>query len=474
MVTRPDDRPARGGGEVHRDFTAPWGLNGGDSLLSLTQDARRRPAPTRSNVSNQYPPPSDYTYGPVRPEWGPPTQPEPTQVLPAWPGAWGPPPPPPPPARPPRRQRTGLIATIAAIAGLALGYQAAALPGMLGPILGAPNAPTTQAPADEPVRPGGRDGDSGGVALDPTAPDGSVTDAFAAGVVLIETQTQGGTGAGTGMVLTPEGRVLTNYHVVEATSRIRVTVAESGDTYDATLLGHDASRDVALLQLDRASGLDTVRADDEEVAIGDTVTAVGNSNGQGFIDAATGRITSLSETISVADSTWGGSRQLVGALESSARAVPGDSGGPMFDAEAEVVGMTTAGSSSNDSRRSATSYAVPIDDALAIAEQISAGRQSGSIRVGPKAYLGITVVAAEGATTGVGVNSVVEGGPADTAGIEAGDTLVRVDGQRLTNRASLASALGELDPDEQVRVTWVDDGGRERTATVTLGTNPLN
>ena len=416
-------------------------------------------------MSNQYPPPSDYTYGPPRPEWGPPTQLEPTQVMPAWQGQWAPPPPP----RRPRRQRTGLVASIAAIAGLALGYQAAALPGMIGPGLGLPDAPRAQAPAAP-----ADDATDGGSTLDPITPGGDVSDAFAAGVVLIETQTGGGTGAGTGMVLTADGRVLTNYHVVEATSRISVTVAKTGDTYTATVLGHDASRDVALLQLAGASGLATVKTDDEDVAIGDTVTAVGNSNGQGYLDAASGRVTSLSETITVADSTWGGSRELEGALESSARAVPGDSGGPTFDTEGEVVGMTTAGSSSNGSRRSATSYAVPIDDALAIAEQIAAGRESGSVRVGPKAYLGITVVEAEGVTTGVGVDSLVAGGPAAAAGIADGDTIIRLDGQRLTSRSSLASVLGELDPGEQVKVTWVDGGGDERSATVTLGTNPMN
>jgi type II secretory pathway component PulC len=138
-----------------------------------------------------------------------------------------------------------------------------------------------------------------------------------------------------------------------------------------------------------------------------------------------------------------------------------------IDAEAEVVGMTTAGSSSNDSRRSATSYAVPIDDALAIAEQISAGRQSGSIRVGPKAYLGITVVAAEGATTGVGVNSVVEGGPADTAGIEAGDILLTLDGVSIESQQALDRFLFAHQVGDTVTVT-IYRAGQQGSADITL------
>ena len=122
------------------------------------------------------------------------------------------------------------------------------------------------------------------------------------GVVLIDTVLRyaGARGAGTGVVLTSSGQIMTNYHVVEGTTSITVTVASTGTTYMATVVGHDQTHDVALLQLEDASGLDTVAVDRDPVAVGDQVTAVGNAGGTGSLTAADGKVTALNATVTTA------------------------------------------------------------------------------------------------------------------------------------------------------------------------------
>lgn len=301
------------------------------------------------------------------------------------------------------------------------------------------------------------------------------------GVVLIGTKISGGQAAGTGMVLTSSGDVLTNYHVVKGSTQVRVEVAATGKVFTANVIGHDASRDVALLKLEGASGLATITPDPDAVAIGDTLTAVGNASGGGELVAASGRVTALGQHVTVSDDN-GGTETLTGVIETTAGAVPGDSGGPMFDAQGEVAGMTTAGSQtvtrgpgrggrhSSAAPVTTVSYAVPISDALAVVDQIRSGQESGTVRIGAKAYLGITVAPA----SDVLVNSVVSGGPAADAGLTAGSVITSLDGQAVVSQDELATALGQLEPGQKVRVGWTDPNGSRRSATVALGQSPLN
>lgn len=301
------------------------------------------------------------------------------------------------------------------------------------------------------------------------------------GVVLIGTRTPGGEAAGTGMVLTSSGEVLTNYHVVKGSTQVDVEVAATGTVYSASVVGHDASRDVALLQLKDASGLATITPDPDAVGVGDVLTAVGNASGGGELIAAPGRVTALGQQVRVNDDN-GGTETLTGVIETTAGAVPGDSGGPMFDAQGEVAGMTTAGSQSvtrgpgrGGRHASATpatsvSYAVPIADALAVVDQIRSGQESGTVRIGAKAYLGITVAPA----SDVLVNSVVAGGPAADAGLTAGSVITSLNGQAVVSQDELATALGQLSPGQKVRVGWTDPAGSRHTGTVTLGESPVN
>jgi S1-C subfamily serine protease len=299
----------------------------------------------------------------------------------------------------------------------------------------------------------------------------AVTAAESKGVVLIEAETGTGTAAGTGMILTADGKVLTNYHVVAGSTKLAVTVADSGSTYTATVLGFDQDKDVALLQLKDASGLDTVTVDDDQLAVGDAVAAVGNAEGGGRLVKANGEVAALNRDLKVSsDSPWGSTENLSGMIETSAGAVPGDSGGPMFDSEAEVTGMTTAGST-----KEGDSYAVPIATALAVVDQIEAGQDAGTVRVGPAGYLGIEVAGADyTGEQGATVRRVVTNGPADKAGITAGSRITRVGETKVTAKMNVANVVRALEPGSQVEIEWLTPAGRTKTATVTLGSSPVN
>lgn len=289
------------------------------------------------------------------------------------------------------------------------------------------------------------------------------------GVVLIKGETDADTVAGTGMVISPDGEVLTNYHVVRSTRSLSVTVAATGRTYAAKLVGRDATKDVALLKLTNAQALDTVVIDRDPVAIGDVVVAAGNANGQGFVSANRGNILGTDQVIQVKGPTENDpDERLTGLIETNAPGWPGDSGGPMFDAETQVLGMTTAGSSKTEDRRV---YAIPIASALGIVERIRADDETGSVVIGPKAFLGVVV---KDATGEVVVSRVDPGTPASRAGLRVGDTITRVGDASVTTRGELSTALDGFEPGSTGRLEWRTASGRERSGDVTFGTSKVN
>lgn len=144
----------------------------------------------------------------------------------------------------------------------------------------------------------------------------------------------------------------------------------------------------------------------------------------------------------------------------------------MFDSEGEVLGMTTAGSQQQSRRGQAVtvaSFAVPIGTALQVVDQIRTGAGAGTTVVGGKAYLGVTLGA-----SGLVVTEVVAGTPAAKAGLEAGDTITSLAGTPVTTRAGLAEVLAGKEPGDRASLGWTDASGRTRTATLTLGTSPVN
>ncbi len=381
-----------------------------------------------------------------------------------------------------QRRRTGLVAGgVGALTALAILAGSAALGPAVARMTAPATTPSVTAPATRPATtaPAAQAGTAQGAAA---ASRTNVTEAQSRGVALITTTVSGGTAAGTGMVIDATGLVLTNYHVVQGSTGVEVTLATTGQTYAATVVGHDAAADVALLKVD-AAGLATVAVDHDPVAVGDAVTAVGNADGQQFLSAAAGAITDTSQTVTVSNDSAAGSETLSGVYVSDAAAVPGDSGGPLFDAQTEVTGMTTAGQQTYSGPRSrartattVATYAIPIGRALAIADQIRAGQETAEVRIGPSAYLGIMVGAAGTPATesGVTVTSVTDGTAAARAGITAGSTITAIGGTPVASQAALAAALGVRNPGDQVAVSWRDAAGAAHTAQVALGASPVN
>ena len=215
------------------------------------------------------------------------------------------------------------------------------------------------------------------------------------GVVVVNTRLAygGGGGAGTGIVLTSSGTVLTNNHVIRGADSIRVTVPSSGRSYTATVAGYSVSKDIALLKLRDAQGLATVRTGNSNtVEVGDRVTAVGNGGGAG-LTTKSGRVTGLGQSITISND--GEPFTLPGLIETTTPLRSGDSGGPLLSG-GRVIGIDAAASGGFLFRGSAQGFAIPINRALKIAGQIEAGRRSSTVHVGPTAFLGVAL--ARGAT----------------------------------------------------------------------------
>jgi S1-C subfamily serine protease len=294
-----------------------------------------------------------------------------------------------------------------------------------------------------------------------------------AGIVDVTTNLayQGGAAAGTGMVLTSTGDVLTNNHVIRGATTIKVTIPSTGRSYSATVLGYSVKNDVALIHLKGASNLKTITAGRPALLkLGNLVTAVGNAGGRGGTPSIVrGRITGLAKSIVASDES-GLSEQLTGLIQSSAPIEPGDSGGALFNSSNRVVGMNTAGSVNFVLHSTTTqAYAIPIDRAVTLAKQIKAGQQTTAVHIGSTPFLGISV---SSGPSGLQVQSVVNGSPADQAGIAAGDTITSADGQTVNTYDSLTNILLRHHAGDVVTLEWVDATGAQQSANVTTADGP--
>jgi S1-C subfamily serine protease len=289
--------------------------------------------------------------------------------------------------------------------------------------------------------------------------------------------------AGTGLVLTPDGEVLTNNHVVEGATSVKVTDIGNGRTYAADVVGYDAKDDIAVLQLRHASGLTTVTlGNSSTVKTGDKVVGIGNAGGKGGAPSVvTGKVTALGQAITASDQAAGTSERLTGLIRSNAGIRPGDSGGPLVNSHGQVIGINTAGSSSfqlSSQRTSTQAFAIPINTALSIASAIEAGRSSATVHVGATAFLGVEVVPANSGGlpgaggTGVTVAGVLPGSPAAAVGLQAGDLITTVGGHRVTSPNGIQAALVTHHPGDSISIGWLDQTGQAHTATVTLTTGP--
>jgi S1-C subfamily serine protease len=409
-------------------------------------------------------------------------------------GGWPPPPPPawsPPPRdpwgqapgapwSPPPRRRT----RAAGVAAIIVAMLVAALFGVgVGRAINGTRTITTASSPVESSQPAGSLPATGaGNAAGPLS--AASVAAVERGVVDINTKLgyQSATAAGTGMILTAGGEILTNNHVIDGATAITATVVATGRSYTAKVVGTDVTADVAVLQLQGASGLTTIPlGDSSSVAPGDAVVALGNAGGIGGAPSVvTGTVQATGQAITASDQGGANAERLTDLLETDAPIQPGDSGGPLVNASGKVIGMDTAASTGSRFQVAAnTAFAIPINDAMAIVHQIEAGKASATIHLGLPGFLGVEVQGANAqgggsSTSGAVISAVVAGSPAAHAGLQAGDVITAVDGHRISVASDLTTQLRSHQPNDRVSVTWTDQAGTSHTATVTLMTGPAN
>ena len=293
--------------------------------------------------------------------------------------------------------------------------------------------------------------------------------------------------AGTGLVLTPSGEILTNNHVIKGATSIRVTDIGNGRTYPAKVVGYAQSKDIAVLQLVGASGLQTVSlGNSSTVKVGDKVVALGNAGGKGGTPSvAVGRVAGLGAAINASDEGAGTVEHLTGLIRHNAPIQPGDSGGPLVSKTGQVIGIDTAGSTSTGFQlqpgqaQPTQAFAIPINDAVALARQIEAGQASATVHLGPTGILGGGVMsagqaAANGVSAGSGavIAQVVPGYPAGRAGLAAGDVITSADGHQISSPSALQAALEPHHPGDSVPIGWTDQFGQAHSATLVLANGP--
>jgi S1-C subfamily serine protease len=308
--------------------------------------------------------------------------------------------------------------------------------------------------------------------------------------------------AGTGMVVTSSGEVLTNNHVIDGATSIKVTDIGNGKTYTATVVGYNKTDDVAVLQLQGASGLTTVSfGNSSDVTTGEAVVALGNAGGKGgFPSVAAGSVTGLNQAITASDDSSGTSENLTGMIQTNADIQPGDSGGSLVNAYGQVIAMDTAASTSSDmsspygsspygqssgsssSQSETEGFAIPINKALSIASEIEASDASSTVHIGATGFLGVEVSSGAYSSmfggqqdgSGVRVEGTLSGSPAAAAGLSAGDTIDSINGHAVSSSSNVESVIGQGHPGDKVSVVWTDESGQSHTSTITLANGPAD
>ena len=304
-------------------------------------------------------------------------------------------------------------------------------------------------------------------------------------------------------MLSSNGVILTNNHVIDGATSISVTDVGNKQTYTASVVGYDRTKDIAVLQLHNASGLQTATlGNSSNASVGEDVVGIGNAGGTGGTpSAAGGTVTALNQSITASDDGDGTSEQLSGLIETNADIQPGDSGGSLVDTSGDVLGIDTAASAgfsfqSNDQSSGNQGYAIPIDTALSIARAIEAGSASSTVHIGETAFLGVEINA-QGASSGssgsgggfggffggnsgntgstasgASVAGTVTSGPAQEAGLAEGDVITSLGGKTIGSANDLTNAISEYHPGDKVTIGWTDSSGQTHTATVQLSSGP--
>lgn len=302
----------------------------------------------------------------------------------------------------------------------------------------------------------------------------------APGVMLINSRFDNGEGAGTGMVVDKSGIVLTNYHVVHGSSKVKVTDPNSGAKYTATVVGHNAARDVAVLKIDDPpKKLETVKISSKQIKKDDSVTAIGNGSGQGYLTALDGKVTGTNVTINAQDSLNSENvDKLTGLIQTDADVVQGYSGGPLMNSKGEVIGLTTAASTGKSSAE-VNGYAIPIKDAMDIVNKVKSGKGGDGTVIGRNAALGVSITTNrasndQGISKGVTVREVISGSGAEKAGIEVGDVITHINGEKVSKASDLSDKVQNHKIGEEVTLTIVKSDGSQTDVKVKLGESSVN
>ena len=362
------------------------------------------------------------------------------------------PPPAPPPAGdgnelPPRPASRGRLVALLAATALVAG----AVGGVVGAQVTDDNTPgTVAATSGRPVSTG-PSSTIAGAALDL---QGILAKAGPA-VVTIRTSGAGARGAsGTGIVLTADGEVLTNAHVVRGATIVRVRLEGESQSREATIIGSDGANDLALLKIRDASGLATaVLGNSADAKVGDDIVAIGNALGlQGEPTVTRGIVSATDRTLDT----------LTGLLQHDATINPGNSGGPLINRAGEVIGVNTA----TAGQGTGIGFAIPIDHAKDVIERLRQGENAP-----PVGWLGVQTDNPDDGSSGALVVDVVSGQPADDAGLEPGDLITAVSGKPVAGAEELGGLIREHQPGEAVELTVTRDG-ESRVLQVTLGAKP--
>jgi len=347
----------------------------------------------------------------------------------------------------PRSPRWSWLIAVMAVLGLGCGF------GLVAPAVPAQAAPFKDFPM---------------VPLDPVAAVAQV------GPQVVNINTKLGynnaVGAGTGIVIDPNGVVLTNNHVISGATDITAFSVGDGRTYGVDVVGYDRTQDIAVLQLRGAGGLPTA-AIGGGVNVGEPIVALGNTGGQGGTPrAVAGKVVALGQTVQASDALTGAEESLSGLIQVDAAIAPGDSGGPVVNNAGQVVGINTAASDNFQMSQGGTGFAIPIGQAINIANQIRSGGGSPTVHIGPTAFLGLGVV--DNGGNGAKVARVVGNAPAASVGISNGDVITAIDGAAINSATAMSDALNPHHPGDTISVSWQSKSGAARTENVTLAEGP--
>jgi S1-C subfamily serine protease len=420
------------------------------------------------------------------------------------------------PPLPPRPSRAGRLLIYLVVAVVAAGIGAGATVVFNHSVTASSTGVSArEIPAGHDIVPG-----IGAANLNQSRVEGKVEPALVDITATLKYQSE--TAEGTGMVLSSSGLVLTNNHVIDDSTSVTVTAVDTGKTYQARVIGYDSTYDVALLQLEGASGLPTVSfGNSSHLDIGTAVLALGDAQAKGGVTPAPGVIDALDRSINASDQGSGTTEHLHGMEETSAQIQEGDSGGALANNAGQVIGMITAANTSSTRPGGTIGFAIPINTALSIAQQIIKGDHTATNYIGVPGFLGVIVPNSNStsprqeardertylqhestynpatppgdisacidldtqvstvptllapAKDGVMIIDVLCGTVADRIGLQPGDVVTAVNGHAMTAPPMLGAYLAKYHPGNRVTLSWMDVGGIKHTAQVTLSPGPV-